>query len=481
MLGTNKYFLVDHTELPNITKTVSDIAQLFFLQNTTTRAEASWLVELQMHRHALRIVLHNPQGIVEYRDVPIQGGKITNALKKQLLLLLNEQFKEKMIEWGILRGVRPVKLVQNFIAKGLSDTEMDELLRKEFLVHEKKITSLLQIAHYQNQLTAAYGHRDIAVYINIPFCNTKCTYCSFPSSIITDDVQELDLFLQAIERDVQNVLQLADEYKLNVICIYVGGGTPTSLPTPHFLQLTKILRTLTTRFTPQEFTFEAGRVDSLDYEKLQALHELGITRISLNPQTFSNATLRQVGRNHSAEDFLYWYEYIKTNYSWEINTDIILGLPHENLTDVYNTVRQIEKLQPNNFTIHTLAYKKNTALYEDVERYYQKTHLVGQMMEVAEQTAQAMGMHPYYLYRQRYILGNMENIGYTRENQACLYNVLIMQEKHNVLGIGPTATTKIVNEAGNLERFFMPKNISIYLENIQEYIEKRAATIAANI
>ena len=471
----NKYYLQTNSKINNINKLVSDVAQLFYLQPTEQLETSNIIINIFEQSNELSLTVisdkFSPQKQIIF--VSENGTFNTNILKKHLLLILKNIYKDGMLDWGVLRGVRPIKLVQNFFEKGLQIDEIYNLLRNDFLLSEQKANLALQVASHQNILASSYRQKDIAIYIGIPFCSTKCTYCSFPSSIIPTNDQDLDLFFQAIELDIQNVLQLANDYKLNVRSLYIGGGTPTCLPEKYFAYLADIIAKLLKNFNIEEFTFEAGRVDSLTKNKLSILNNLGITRVSLNPQTFNEKTLLKVERNHTAKSFCDWYEYVRQQYSWKINTDIILGLPDETIHDVQNTMEKLCLYKPDNLTIHTLAFKKQAELFNNLELYYQHSKQIKDMMQVATDMASGMGMIPYYLYRQRYILGNMENIGYSIPRTECMYNLIIMQEKNTILGIGPSATTKIIDKNGNLTTFFMPKNVSIYNSLIHDYIEKR--------
>ena len=478
----NEYYLENNTNFTQPLKLVADIAQLYAWKYSEDLSSAKYLIKLQQESEKIIIkILQGTQmlGATEVSLLTIPEHKYKQHVKLALFLELQKLFPEKKIEWGILRGVRPLKLVRNLLEKYQTAQLVNNCLQKSYGLTEKKATLAIAITERQNSLLANYGKQDVAVYIGIPYCNTKCSYCSFPSSLLPEQTEVIEIFLQTIEQDIQNVLQLANEYNLNVACLYIGGGTPTSFLETHFNKFVEILKKYFPISVRREFTFEAGRVDSLSKIKLQQLQELGITRISLNPQTLNKKTLGIIGRGHSLEEFYNWYSYVKNTYKqWLINTDLILGLPGEKVEDVETTLRNLKQLQADNITIHTLAFKKGAQLFSKVDQYYQDNTLQ-EMSLLASNYMQELQQQPYYLYRQRYILGNLENIGYSLVGRECRYNAMIMSEEFTILGVGPSATTKVVSETNSIETFFMPKNVDIYVQEIKMLLCKRAEIIRA--
>lgn len=473
----NEYYLENSTEFIQAIKMVSDIAQLYLLKHTENKANAKYLIKLRQENQDILLSIYIEQQLFSRVSISLKeypSYKHKQIVKLKLFDELKKLFPLREIQWGILRGVRPLKLVDKLLNNYLDEAVVVNLLQTQYALSKKKAQLAIEIAKRQNNLLADYGRQDIAVYIGIPYCNTKCSYCSFPSSLLPKQAENIEIFLQAIEQDIQNVLQLTNEYNLNVVCLYIGGGTPTSFSETHFNKFIDILKRYFPAETNFEFTFEAGRVDSLSKIKLQKLQELKVTRISLNPQTLNQNTLTKIGREHSLEEFYQWYKYVKNNYSnWQINMDLILGLPGESDFEIENTLKNIEKLDPDNITIHTLAFKKGAAIFTDVDDYYKHNKLEA-MSENARECMLKMHQYPYYLYRQRYILGNLENIGYSKPGKECKYNALIMSEAFTVLGIGPSATTKVVSETMGMGTFFMPKSVDVYVEEIEVLMAKRA-------
>lgn len=477
----NSYILRAHTQLNDIDKLVRDIARIFFVQPAGSEQTANLIIELSQTDSSFSLQLAK---LTSNKLLPVHQELITLAnldksrwrhkLKLQLFKALATIYQERQDEWGILSGVRPIKLVQMLMAKGLYGEELREHLETEYLLSPAKIELAIQIANCENAILSKYQSKNnIAVYVGVPYCNSKCTYCSFPSGLLPENALDTELFLQTIEQDVKDVIQLANECGLNISSLYIGGGTPTSFSDTHFADFINILRPLTNSLGLQEFTFEAGRVDSLTEHKLELLQDIGITRISLNPQTFNDATLQKVGRNHTVQEFECWYEYVRTNFEWQINMDIILGLPSETLVEVEYTLNKVAQLAPDSLTVHVLAFKKDSTLFSEYQAYYQDNAVVAQMLNMAKQTAAKMQLVPYYLYRQGYILGNLENIGYAKLDCSSLYNIMIMREQHTIIGIGPSSKTKLVAADNKIETFFMPKNVHTYIEKQTDSFAKR--------
>ena len=477
----NNYQLIAQTGIVDVEKLVQDIAQIFFLQFSRQPLEQFLLIELLAADNCIMLSLtaveRQTRRVFVEKNIELNGlnkSQIRHQLKRELFVALAGIYQESQDDWGILSGVRPIKLVQLLMDKGLTNEQVYEELCSEYMLHSPKAELAIQIASRQNEILANYeSNKDICVYVGVPYCNSKCTYCSFPSGLLPKNNLDTELFLQTIEQDVKNVIQLANEHELHIRSLYIGGGTPTSFKEEHFNRFIEIIKPLAMYCQLDEFTFEAGRVDSLSERKLDLLRELGITRISLNPQTFNEQTLVTVKRNHTVADFYRWYDYVSSNFNWQINMDIILGLPGEDLAAVEHTLSEVRRLAPDSLTVHVLAFKKDAQLFNSHEEYFHNNALISQMLELSSQTATELGLTPYYLYRQGYILGNQENVGYAKTGFDSLYNIMIMREKHTIIGIGPSAKTKLVFANNKIETFFMPKNINVYIEKSAENFAKR--------
>lgn len=470
MQKSNSYYLCDsNLPLPNLKIWVADILQLFYLKNTDDIRSAQVIVRIMQQELNIAVMVEDAQQVFcEQVSLATERAEQGRLIKLALLTILRK-FLPDRAAWGVLRGVRPLKLAHKLLRKVGIDKLTDYLV-EHYAVSIPKAQLTTRITEWQTRLLPPVG--DIAaVYIGVPYCNSRCTYCSFPSSILPNDNNELELFLLMIEQDIQNVLKLQDKYNLAIKTVYVGGGTPTSLPDEYFSRLMVCIKKAFGNVA--EFTLEAGRVDSLSMNKLQAMADSGVTRVSLNAQTLNECTLRRIGRGHTVEEFYRWYEIVRAFAPWQINTDTILGLPGETLAQVEHTFNSLVKLSPDNLTVHTLSYKKDADLFSDIDSYYESFELIKEMMRIGESAALRLNMLPYYLYRQRYILGNLENVGYSKENMASIYNLMIMQEDYNVLGIGPSASSKAALGGGRLGSFFMPKNVAVYARNLVDNCQRR--------
>ena len=379
--------------------------------------------------------------------------------------------------WGILTGVRPGKLAHKLLDSGLSCDELPQYLERHYLLPHGQAQLLTEICLRQRQLLPA-AEKQVGIYIGIPFCPTRCSYCSFPSGIVPLEEELQQKFLNFIEQDMLTVVQLLSMYSLNVTAVYIGGGTPTSLSETAFARLI----TLTARHLllpgVREFTVEAGRPDCFSAEKLKVMEACGVNRISVNPQTLHDKTLKAIGRSHTVQDFYRSYDLVRHSGIKTVNTDLIIGLPGETADDVRASLDGIRALAPDNLTVHTLTLKKSAPIFgaqfssltaEDAEA----------LVAYGGETAAAMGMLPYYLYRQHYMLGNLANIGYAASGSASLYNIQMMEERHVVLGIGPASATKVPQADGHhLKKLNMPKDIGTYTGNLPQLARKRSLLFA---
>ncbi|HWQ88471.1 MAG TPA: coproporphyrinogen dehydrogenase HemZ [Desulfitobacteriaceae bacterium] len=380
------------------------------------------------------------------------AGTKENRLKllfKHGLLKLFSQVCRRRLPWGILSGIRPGKIVQNLYDRGLSRAERTAVLEKYYALRPDKAELLQKIAAVQRPLLEELRSdpRRIALYISIPFCPSRCSYCSFPADRLSKDRQELTVYLQALQAEIQAAGLLISKLGLVVGSVYIGGGTPTILTTEELFGLMRELKREVPWQECREFTVEAGRADTLSPGKLAVLGEQGVTRLSINPQTMQEATLRRIGRDHSVADVGRVYNIARSLASWIINMDLILGLPGESLADVRDTLEQLTGLQPDNLTVHMLALKKGSREYELGLRH-REAALVEQMQELSRQAAASWGLEPYYLYRQKRLAGNLENIGYARPGLECLYNIAMIEERQHILGLGAGASSKIIDLAG---------------------------------
>ena len=386
--------------------------------------------------------------------------------------------------WGILTGVRPAKIVHRRLDQGEPSADIQRFIQTRYGVSTEKAALLMEVALRNRSMVptpenANQESRSVSLYLGIPYCLSRCVYCSFPSALLPADKEQIVCLLAAIGQDIQAVVKLLSVYGLTVRSLYIGGGTPTCLPED---LLERLLRWITSSFdisALQEFTVEAGRPDSITATKLQMIKQAGATRVSVNPQSMQQRTLDRIGRNHSVEQIFSAFAMARATGFDQINMDLIAGLPGETLADMQDSLAQVLALKPKNITVHTLALKRRAALYENAESGdLPQSSEVQQMVESSAQSIREAGLLPYYLYRQKNSPGSQENVGYARPGAECIYNVDIIEERRTILGMGPSATTKAVRPADwRLDGCFFPKDIATYVRNIEELTFKREQLI----
>ena len=466
--------------------------------------------------------------------------------KSTVKLALYNSLREltgRELPWGTLTGIRPVRIVEMMEAKGLFGAAAREKIRAMFAVSEEKLDLMFDIHEREQQVLERLGdYKDgYSIYINIPFCPTRCLYCSFTSNPIELWEQRVDEYLDDMRRELEQIHALADK---ELQTIYIGGGTPTALSAAQLDKLLTMVGDIFGRIqvpacdvpacnaqecsTPeadvpaetnarmriavQELTVESGRPDSITQEKLAVLLKHGVDRISINPQTMHQKTLDLIGRRHTVEQTREAYELARGMEFDNINMDLIMGLPGEDLADVRETLREIRRMKPDSLTVHALAVKRSSRLSTEgkawgnadgVERKGQDAESAAEAAEMTRlgaETAKALGLEPYYLYRQKNMAGNQDNVGYTVPGKESIYNILMMEEKHTVIGVGAGASTKFVSYSPlseetpdpedaadfsethtgarpqlrkEVRRFENVKNIGDYLARIDELLEKK--------
>ncbi len=408
-------------------------------------------------------------------SLPYQHGAGEKEEKRLVKLSIYELLKEDTglrPQWGLLTGVRPAKIVSGLFAEGKSEEYCLEYLTQDYLVMEHKAKLAITVAKAEEKLLRKNKPNDISLYIGIPFCPTRCLYCSFTAYPLAQYKDRVDEYLDAMFLELEFLAEYAREFDLK--SVYIGGGTPTSLTE---LQLERLLRKVADLFDTRnmEYTVEAGRPDTITKEKLRLMKEYGVNRISINPQTMNEETLKRIGRKHSVEDIRRVFHEARELGHENINMDLILGLPGEEPLDVEHTMEGILALAPDNITVHTLAVKRASRLKEEFDQHTLSTaESLEKMLVIAADYAEKMGMEPYYMYRQKNMVGNFENVGYCHPGKEGEYNVQIMEEKQTVLAAGAGASTKTVDpETDKIERVFNVKSVEDYITRIDEMIDRK--------
>lgn len=399
-----------------------------------------------------------------------------NVVKRALYQLLCE-LTGKSLPWGSLTGIRPTKIAVTMAEQGASDEAILTHYRDTYFCSEEKAALSLEIAHREIEILKDIDYQNgYSLYIGIPFCPTTCLYCSFTSYPIGKWRSQVDAYLACVFQEIEYVAAAFADRKLNTI--YIGGGTPTTLEADQLERLIVKVKESFDLTWLQEFTVEAGRPDSITRDKLEVIKRQGISRISINPQTMKDETLKIIGRQHTVAQIKQVYQMAREVGIDNINMDIILGLPDETIEDVEHTMQALAVLDPDNLTVHSLAVKRAARL-NTAKADYSQYHMENSdaMMAVTERYARQAGLEPYYLYRQKNMSGNLENVGYAKPGKAGIYNILIMEEKQTILALGAGATTKAVF-GDRIERCENVKDIHNYMTRIDEMIERKKKLFA---
>ena len=403
-----------------------------------------------------------------------QRKEVKNILKRLLYRMLSEYTGQKL-PWGNLTGIRPTKIPMALLEQGWKNSEIAQHMRDTYYTSNEKTSLAIMIANRERHILRDINFKDgYSLYVGIPFCPSICLYCSFSSSPLHLWRDKVDAYLDALCREIDYASEAFAGKELNTV--YIGGGTPTTLEP---CQLERLLTRLEQRFCfdrLKEFTVEAGRPDSITKEKLEVLRAHGISRISINPQTMNQQTLDLIGRRHTVEQTVDAF-YLARDLGFDnINMDLIVGLPGEEYAQVEHTMQEIKKLDPDSITVHSLAVKRAARLRLFKEEHKEMTMTNNaQIMDMTSSYAKAAGLYPYYLYRQKNMAGNFENVGYAREGKVGIYNILIMEELQSILALGAGASTKMVWDKDKIERIENVKDIKSYIERIDEMIERKRA------
>ncbi|MFA5524170.1 MAG: coproporphyrinogen dehydrogenase HemZ [Tissierellales bacterium] len=414
--------------------------------------------------------------IDDYREIDIKEkneNKLARIAVKQSIFNALTKINPVKAPWGILTGIRPTKIVHELLNKDVEKDQIKRILTKEYKVNEDKANLTLDIALVEKKVTDFVDNNKFSLYVNIPFCPTRCLYCSFQSNPIDRYADFVDLYTDRLIYEIHKTKSLLQDKRIDTV--YIGGGTPTSLPVKNLDRIIKNIYESFNKDHIREFTVEAGRPDTINEDMLFMLHDNDIKRISINPQTMNENTLSLIGRKHTSMDIIKAYKLAKNIGFETINMDIIVGLPKESIEDVRFTMEEIMKLNPENLTVHTMAIKRASRLKESLDEYSFTTQsTLEEMLLITKSYADSMDMHPYYMYRQKQILGNFENVGYSKPGKECIYNILIMEEKQTIIAVGAGGTSKIFYPKENrIERVPNVKDLKEYINRVEEMVERK--------
>lgn len=477
-----------------------DVIKLFFLPDEIKKTDEPWdecsgaflycFIDNTGDRKLINIHLRD-ESFSETEKIPFNSEAafenknsfkaLKKILKRKLFLLLTK-YTGKTIPWGVMTGIRPAKLVNEYLDQGLGMKNIINSLKNDYFVAEDKASLLYEVAVNQRDLFANSNDKCISVYIGIPFCPTRCLYCSFSSSTVGQYRKLIDTYVETLLKEIEYTAKLIKKNAFQVESIYIGGGTPTSLSARQlWVLLDGIEKHLDMGFL-KEYTLEAGRPDTIDEEKLRVIKDSRVSRISINPQTMNAATLERIGRDHTPAEVENAFIMARELGFDNINMDLICGLPGEDPELFQNTLGKIAGLRPDSLTVHTMAIKRASRLTGERDKYSLEKQYgqVAGMVDSARDFAKGMGLKPYYLYRQKNILGNLENVGYSYKGKECVYNIQIMEERQTIIACGAGAVTKVIFPSGRLERAFNVKSVEEYIGRIAEMLKRKSDLLQLN-
>ncbi len=374
--------------------------------------------------------------------------------------------------WGAVTGIRPASLMEKILSEGFSEKRAITEFIRLYDSEKEKAELSLSAALAGVEIKKTLNSNDICLYVGIPFCPTRCSYCSFVSQSVEKIAHLIEPFLEALHRELEATAKVIEDVGLNIISIYMGGGTPTTLSAEQLDVLCAKLHSLFDFSNVREFTVEAGRPDTITAEKMSVLASHKVTRVSVNPQTMDDELLESIGRNHTAEDIEKAVEIVRNAGDFHINMDLIAGLIGDTPERFEKSLDRVLALNPENITVHTLAMKKGSRLIEG-GREHKTGDITGEMLKISEGKLSDSAYAPYYLYRQKFTSGGYENVGFCKKGYENLYNVCIMEEITSILATGGGASTKLVFPRGKIKRMFCPKYPIEYINGIEKVISDK--------
>ncbi len=381
-------------------------------------------------------------------------------------------------QWGVLTGIRPTKLLHKRLHSGMDKETAHQQLKDEYLITDEKMDLMQEIVDRQLAVVPDLYElkNEVSIYIGIPFCPTKCAYCTFPAYAINGRQGSVDSFLGGLHYEIKEIGQWLKENDIKITTVYYGGGTPTSITAEEMDMLyEEMYQSFPDVNKIREITVEAGRPDTITPEKLEVLNKWNIDRISINPQSYIQETLKAIGRHHTVEETIEKFHLARKMGMNNINMDLIIGLPGEGVEEFNHTLNETEKLMPESLTVHTLSFKRASEMTKNKEKYkVAGRDEISEMMDQATEWTKIHNYAPYYLYRQKNILGNLENVGYAIPGQESIYNIMIMEEQQSIIGLGCGASSKFVDpNTGKITRFANPKDPKSYNDNFIHYTEEK--------
>lgn len=419
-----------------------------------------------------------------------RSSEVHRLIKKNLYRIITENLNFSPVPYGIMHGVRPTKIIHRWLGEGFGITshgvvdrdKISRRLREDYLTSYEKAQLLTEVAIKQIPILKTSDEKTVSIYIGIPFCTTRCLYCSFPSNTLPSE-EKISEFMEILTKDIDATKAEVEKYNFKVQNIYIGGGTPTALPEKFFSEMLEKVFDSFYNDSVKEFTVECGRPDTITKEKISAMKNFHVNRVSVNPQTMQQKTLDFIGRDHTVEQVVTAFNELRNGGDFQINMDLILGLPGEKTIDFVDSLNKVLELNPDDVTLHALAFKRGSKLQtqlsdkiKSLEDFNLPTDKeVRKMADIAEKILRKKNYSPYYLYRQGYISGQIENIGYSQKGAEGIYNIQMIGEQQIILGIGAAASTKVPDKKNNrLQSAFHAKDLKTYLNDADKYISNRS-------
>lgn len=474
-------FYLQHEQFEAIHLYIKNIINLYFEESYLFEGTGDNQIEVtitQMNDTTVTTTLIIDQKNYTRRAVRNGTSKrdMKQALGETLIEILTEHTGITQ-SWGTLTGIRPTKLYHKYYKQGLSHEAISKILATDYLIAPEKLDLMRDIVHTQlKAIPDLYTlQQEVSIYIGIPFCPTKCAYCTFPAYAIRVFKNQVPEFLVGLIHEIKHTAAWLKENNIKVTSIYFGGGTPTSIEAEDLALLLETVYTSFDMTSVREVTVEAGRPDTIDVATLTVLNQYNIDRISINPQSFTDRTLKAIGRHHSVQETIDKFKLSREHNMHNINMDLIIGLPNETRIEVANSLEETKKLNPESLTVHTLSFKTASEMTRNKAKYpVAPRDEIVHMMNMTRTFARENDYIPYYLYRQKNILGNLENIGYSKADEASLYNILIMEEVQSIIGLGCGASSKLIHpKTGKIENFLNPKDPKSYNNSFESYTDRK--------
>lgn len=420
-----------------------------------------------------KVIISHKGEKVTYTDSYDIGFK--NHLKKSVFQFLTKE-TGTYHPWGTLIGIRPSKIAWDMINKGYEQENIISYFEDVYLAQREKAELCIEVAKNESRFVNKDENK-ISIYIGMPFCPTRCAYCSFASNPIAACKSQVVPYLEALKKEIIAIRNYINEHNLTIETVYFGGGTPTSVDETQFEYIMNLIYdNFVFSKGVEEFTVECGRPDSITENKLNTMKKYHVTRISINPQTMNDDTLKRIGRNHDSKDIKNIFKIARDLNFNNINMDMIVGLPGEGIKEIKYTCNEIKALNPESITVHGMSIKRGSALHERII-LKDKFNIPEQgelnlMYAETKKLAESLNMIPYYMYRQKNMVGNMENVGYTIKGKECIYNIEMIEEKQSIIALGADGISKVVfKEENRIERFANLKDVRQYIENIDKMIK----------